>query len=69
MTAMIGTLANAIVIVIYEYIKSTHVHLKCTQLTYTVSIISPKKKKVLSALATQMQKAENGIIDSTGAPK
>lgn len=31
MTAMIGTLANAIVIVIYEYIKSTHVHLKCTQ--------------------------------------
>lgn len=53
MTDMIGTLANAIVIVIYEYIKSTHVHLKCTQLTYTVSIISQKKKKVLSALATQ----------------
>lgn len=41
---MIGTLANAIVIVIYEYIKSTHVHLKCTQLTYTVSIISQKKE-------------------------
>lgn len=42
---MIGTLANAIVIVIYEYIKSTHVHLKCTQLTYTVSVISQKKKE------------------------
>lgn len=36
---------------------------------HSVSYISKKKKKVLSALATQMQKAENGIIDSTGAPK
>lgn len=41
---MIGTLANAIVIVIYEYIKSTHVHLKCTQWLTQCQLYLKKKE-------------------------